>query len=592
MGARDAKQNLARLVAEGRELHLAGKLAEAEPVLRQALAIEPNDPESLHRLGMILDARGQYDAAIDLMQRSILRAPNVPEFFNNLGEAFRKAGRVGEALRAYERSLQLRPGSPEALNNMALVMLDIGDSRALEYAQSAARAAPGVAQIRVTVGRALHAVHDDRAAVAAYREARRMQPDNREARQGLVTALAALGEPIDEWFNNIPNGLTAADVHNVAAEGYLAVGRLDDALRHVNQALAYDPKHLEALAHLGSVLIERGEPEAALDALQRGIAVRDVRGLHQTMAFALLGLGRLGEGFREYENRPKAPPPTDRGRSVPQWTGAGEQTLSGKTVLLLGEQGYGDTFQFIRYAPLLAARGAKVWVQVNDPVAGLMRSVAGIDRVWTTQQQVKGFDLYCPLGSLPHAFGTELNTVPADVPYLHADPARVEAWRERLTNVSSDAAVKVGLVWQGNPRHPRDRLRSISLAMLATPLAAIPGVKLFSLQKNEGREQLSGVPAVEDLDTHLTSFDETAAAIAALDLVISVDTSVAHLAGALGKPVWTLIAIPSDWRWMIGRADTPWYPTMRLYRQSQPGDWTPVVSRVAADLRQFSSGGT
>src|SRR5687768_14882318 len=278
MGARDAKENLARLVAEGRELHVAGKLAEAEPVLRQALAIEPNDPESLHRVGMILDARGQSDAAIDLMQRSILRAPNVPEFFNNLGEAFRKAGRVGEALRAYERSLQLRPGSPEALNNMALVMLDLGDSRALECAQSAARAAPGIAQIRVTVGRALHAVHDDRAAVAAYRDALRMQPDNREARQGLVTALAALGEPIDEWFNNIPDGLTVADVHNVAAEGYLAAGRLDDALRHVNEALAHDPNHLEALAHLGSVLIERGEPEAALDALRRGIAVRDVRG--------------------------------------------------------------------------------------------------------------------------------------------------------------------------------------------------------------------------------------------------------------------------------------------------------------------------
>jgi tetratricopeptide (TPR) repeat protein len=583
MKSPDAKQELARLVAEGREHHIAGNLPAAEHALRQALHIEPEDPEALHRLGMILDAHGQSDAAIELLRRSILRAPLVPEFFNNLGEAFRKAGHFAEAMRAYERSLQLRAANPEALHNMAMVLLELGDPRALENARAAAKMAPSVPQVYRTLGRALHSIHDYGAALLAYREALQLDPKNAQTIEAAVISLAAAGHPIDTWDFEIPADVTDSMLQNAAGQGFLAVGKYEQAAAHLNEALRLNPGYLAAMANLAMLFNETGEPEKALEMVNRALTVQNVSGLHVTKALSLLTLGRYREGFGEYEFRPKPAGPTFRGTIVPQWAG---QPIGGKTILLTSEQGFGDTIQFIRFAALLARQNAKVWVQSSDLLAPLLASVEGVEKVFTPQQQLPRVDFYCPMASLPHLLGTELDSIPSNVPYIHASESRVDAWRERFSQIAG-GGFKVGLVWQGNPRHLRDRMRSIPLPTLAPPLANVDGVRLFSLQKHHGRDQTTGVPQVQDLDAELTTFEETAAAISALDLVISVDTSVAHLAGALGRPVWTLLGLATDWRWLLKRTDSPWYPTMKLYRQ-QSGNWAEVIARVATDLAEAS----
>lgn len=582
MKSPDQKENLARLVAEGRAHHIAGDLPAAEQALRQAMQIDPQDPEALHRMGMILDARGQSDAAIDLIRQSILRAPLVPEFFNNLGEAFRKAGRFAEAMRAYERSLQLRPANPEALHNMATVLIDLGDPRALDHAKAAAKLAPDIAQIHATLGRARHFVHDYPAALLAYRDALRLDPDNATIVEAMVVSLAASGHSIDTWDFNIPADLTDARLQNAAGQGFLAVGKYEQAAAHLNEAIRLNADEPGAMANLAMLYNETGEPEKALEWLGRAMAIQNLGGLHLTRAMSLLALGRYREGFREYEFRPKPAGPTCRGAIIPQWAA---EPIAGKTILLTSEQGLGDTIQFIRFAPMLASQGAKVWVQSSALLAPLLAGVPGVDKVFTTQQQAPRVDVYCPLASLPHLLHTALDSIPAQVPYLHANEARIDAWRQRLESIAGNA-LKVGLVWQGNPQHLRDRMRSIPLTTLALPLAGIPGVRLFSLQKQHGRDQIAGVPQVHDLDAELTTLEESAAAISAMDRVISVDTSVAHLAGALGRPVWTLLGLATDWRWLLNRTDSPWYPTMKLYRQQQPGNWAEVIARVAGDLAQ------
>lgn len=594
------KQKLPQLVARGRELHIAGDLPAAEQAFREALTLLPDDPESLHRLGMILDARGDHAGAVDLMQRSLLRAPHVPEFFNNLGEALRKSGRLAEARRALERSIELRAANPEALNNLATVLLETaGENRddaalALTCARSAAALAPHIALVRVTVGRALLASRNEREAASAFREAIALEAKNAAAHMGLLTALATAGEDVGAALDvGVAGGVSRAELHSAAAAGHLNACRHHAATAHIEQGLAADPNHFTLLVNRANVLLDQAEPAEALEAFRRAQAVSDSPGLRRNIGLALLFLGRFVEGLPEYEHRPKQPPPTDVGNPRPPL--APGQDVRGRTILLVGEQGLGDTIQFIRYATILAARGANVLAQVDARLASIVSTVAGIQRVFTETDPARGFDAYSPLASLPYVLGTTLDTIPADVPYIRADPSLVERWRTRIGGGPTDGILRVGIAWQGNPRHAKDRLRSIPLAAL-NPLAQVPGVKLYSLQKNDGREQLAQVAAmdppmaVEDLDAELTDFAQTAAAVEALDVVITVDSAVAHLCGALARPVWTLNSLAADWRWMTRRTDSPWYPTMRLYRQTRLGDWTDVVAQITNDLRSPPEG--
>jgi hypothetical protein len=296
---------------------------------------------------------------------------------------------------------------------------------------------------------------------------------------------------------------------------------------------------------------------------------------------ALLRQGDFQNGWPEHEWRLKARSQFPvRPFAQPQWTG---QDVTGKAILLHAEQGFGDTIQFVRYVPLVAARGARVILECQPELCGLLKDVPGAERVIGRGDPLPAFDLQCPLLSLPRAFNTMLQTIPAQHAYLMVDPERVQQWRAKLS--LAHQSVNVGLCWAGSSTHSNDANRSIDPARLA-PLAC-DGVTFYSLQKRDRSEaapDVSATLALRDLGNQLVGFVDTAGVIANLDLVISVDTAVAHLAGALGQPVWLLLPFAADWRWLLSREDSPWYPGMRLFRQQRAGDWEGVIRRVAEEL--------
>jgi Flp pilus assembly protein TadD len=367
-------------------------------------------------------------------------------------------------------------------------------------------------------------------------------------------------------------------------------GRLDEAVACYRTAIDCEPDYPEAHHNLGFVLLGQGRWDEGIACYRRAIDLKpDYAEAHYNLAMALLARGDMAAGWEEHEWRWKAPQfiMVRRDFTQPQWRG---EAAEGRTLLIHAEQGFGDTMQFCRYAPLAAARGLRVILEVPKPLVRLLHSLPGVHWVAAQGEALPAFDLHCPMLSMPLAFGTTITTIPSTVPYLHADTARVANWRTRLA-MMGEPGPRVGLVWAGNPRKQLrgaaalDRRRSIAPDRLA-PLFELPGLQFFSLQM-EGPEAPKHFP-LTDFMGEMRDFTDTAALIANLDLVISVDTSVAHLAAALGKPVWLLDRFDSCWRWLVGRRDSPWYPTLRLYRQPQPGDWDSVVAEVTRDLRSLT----
>jgi len=340
-----------------------------------------------------------------------------------------------------------------------------------------------------------------------------------------------------------------------------------------------------AYLHLGTTGILLGDLAQATECFQRVLELAP----DSAEARAFLGLVHLKQGnFRlglsEYEDRWSTPYGVRFRRKLPQplWKG---EPLEGSRILLYCEQGMGDTLQFVRYVPLVAERGGKVILEVQPRLHQLLAHVPGAAEVVGPGETLPEFDCQCPLLSLPWALGTELTSIPASIPYIHPHPAKVEAWRQRLPGNS----LRIGLVWAGSPLHPHEFWRAIPLEVLA-PLTNIEGTSFYSLQMGAGTDQLKQLGSracIIDLCEEQKDFADTAAIVANLDLVISIDTSVAHLTGAMGQPGWVLLSKSSDWRWLLDREDSPWYPTLRLFRQSTPGNWRDVVARVERELRDL-----
>jgi tetratricopeptide (TPR) repeat protein len=368
-------------------------------------------------------------------------------------------------------------------------------------------------------------------------------------------------------------------------------GRMDEAVACFREALAITPAFSQALNNLGNTLKALKRHDEAIACYREALSLQpDDPEVRYSLAMALLAAGDMAAGWAGYESRWETPGMAQARRRLaqPQWRG---EDLSGRTLLIHAEQGFGDTIQFCRYAPLAAARGARVIMDVPKPLARLLNSLQGVDQVVVHGEPLPDFDLHCPMLSLPLAFGTTIDSIPADVPYLYADAARA-AWHGRLAALETEGP-RIGIVWAGDAKkhhfiaEEQNRRRSIAPGRLA-PLFQTPGARFFSLQK-EGPAQPRRFPLTDFMD-EMTDFAHTAALIANLDLVISVDTAVAHLAGALGKPVWMLDRFDPCWRWLSGRRDSPWYPGLRLYRQPRPGDWETVIAEVARDLRGFDVG--
>jgi Tfp pilus assembly protein PilF len=404
----------------------------------------------------------------------------------------------------------------------------------------------------VALGDHLFDRHDLRGAMEHYRSALQLDPDDTHAYHGLGAASLVIGDfscaawCYQQLLKQRPN---IAEFHCHLGHALFYNGDLDQGAHHFHRALELDPGCVEA--SLG-------------------------------LAFAYLTQGNFLPGWASYERRFDGAVAQSRNALGPRWNG---EALLGRTILLHAEQGLGDTLQFVRYAPMVAARGGRVVLEVQPSLRRLLSTLGDIDTIISQGEIYSGVDIHCPLLSLPGVFATTLATIPAPSPYLQADPQRARAWS---VNIGS-ALPRIGLVWAGDPQHRRDFHRSISLSMLA-PLCSARAA-LFSLQKGPASEQLRSLPPkfrVEDLEAACSDMSDTAAAIMALDLVISVDTSVAHLAAALGKPVWLLLPFVPDWRWLLQRQDSPWYPTMRLFRQPSPGAWEPVIQSVARELQAFT----
>jgi tetratricopeptide (TPR) repeat protein len=516
-----------------------------------------------------------------------------------LTEAVRshQAGRLSEAARLYDHILKTDPKHSDALHLRGLVASQQGHhDRALALVRKAIAIAPGNAAYRNTLGNVLLALDNAEDAEASFRIAVELDPGLAEAHNNLGNALLRLDRP-DESLGCYRRALELrpgyAEAHCNLGSALRKLGRLDEPQARYEQALALKPEYATALSNLGQTLHERAHYREALVALDKAITVDPAHAdAHANRAVLLLLLGRFAEGWVEYEWRWKVAGFTTEHRdfSRPRWDGS---NLDGRTILLHAEQGLGSAIQFVRYAPLIAARNGTVVLECPKSLVRLFSSLTvgqppPVKSVVARGEALPPYNVHAPLMSLPALLGTEIDTIPREIPYLAAEPAVAAAWRDRL---ASFEGLRVGLAWAGNPRHANDRNRSMPASVLQ-PLVHAGGATFFSLQVGSAAQDLDGFAggSVHDLAPQIGDFADTAAIVANLDLVVSVDTAVAHLAGALGRPVWLLLPFVGEWRWLLDREDTPWYPTMRLFRQRAPGDWSGVVDRVIEALAAVSTG--
>lgn len=518
----------ARLLAAGVDHHRRGHLDKAAAFYRRVLKEYPKHPDALHLLGRIAEAKGDSAQALALIDRAIAAGGKIAAYHASRGSVLLSLGRAEDAASSLRQALALDPDSAEAANVLGNAMLAQGDPAT---------------------------------AIECYRQALTLRPQYPEARNNLGSALRS-------------------------------IGCLEEAEAELASAVRLRPNYASALANLGLVLQERARYGEALDMYDRAIAADPAHATARgNRAMLLLLLGRLREGFAEYEWRWRMPGFATPRREFrrPPWAG---DDLAGRTLFVHAEQGLGSAIQFARYAGLLAAKGGRVLLECQPPLYRLFESSL-VRRDRTVAVVLKAarpppFDCHAPLMSLPHLLGTTIGSIPADVPYLSARPADIVAWRQRLLD---QPRPRIGLVWAGNRKHENDHNRSMP-ARLLTPLVERSPASFFSLQVPVSPGDLSSFPPgrLTDVAPALGDFAETAAVIENLDLLISVDTAAAHLAGALGKPVWLLLPYVPEWRWLLERDDSPWYPTMRLLRQRKVGDWRELIERVSTALQSWQSG--
>ncbi len=581
---------LAQLLAEAVRYHQQGALGKAEQLYQQILQADPTHADALHLLGLIAHQVGKHELAVDSISRALRLRPQFAEAYSNLGLALRELGRLDAAIAAYHQALRLRPESAEVHNNLGVALSDqgrLGD--AIASFREALRLRPIYAMAHYNLGVALSEQGNHAAAVGQLREALRQAPTLAEAEVGLGIALRAEGNPTEAtacFARALRLRPDYAEAHNYLGLLLKEQDKVPEAAEQYRAALRAQPDYAEAHNNLGVALGELGMPEEAVHCYREAIRYKpDYAEAHQNLGMALLLLGRFAEGWSEYAWRWKTAEQQQPRFRKPAWEGA---SLQGKTILLYAEQGLGDALQFVRYAPLVKARGGCVLLACPPLLAPLLATSPGVDVVIAHGAQLPAFDVHASLLDLPRIFVTTLANVPASVPYLCPNPAGVERWRKELASIHS---FRIGIAWQGNPSHRTDRARSVPLTQFA-PLAGLEGVKLLSLQKGPGVEQLAalgGRLSVLDLAGPVADtpegFVELACAVKNLDLVVTVDTAIAHLAGALGVPVWVALPNPADWRWLLGREDSPWYPSMRLFRQQERGNWAPVFERLAEAVR-------
>jgi tetratricopeptide (TPR) repeat protein len=532
--------------------HQAGDLAGAEQRYRTVLDMDPRRVPALTNLGAVCLQTGRVADAVLWLDASLAIKPEQPQALGNRAGALRSLGRLDEALASCEAALAIDGTYGDGHNTRGLLLTEGGrPQEALAALDRAVTLNPGHPAFWNNRGVALAALARQDEAAEAFDRALALAPDFADALSNRAAALRALGQ-------------------------------LDLAQASCERALALDPRHADAWVNQGCILRDRGRHAEAVAAFERALALRPGH-VEAAWSRALLQLatGDHEAGWRGFELRWKRPEllAYASGAEAPLWLG--ETPIAGRTVLLRSEQGLGDSIQMLRYVPRLAAQGARVLLAVQPPLEALAAALPGLAALVRPGEPVPPHDLQTPLMSLPLAMGTRADAIPWDGAYLAPAPDKLEAWAERL---GPRRRLRVGLAWSGNPRHLNDRNRSLALTSLGPLLAQ--DADFISLQKDYApadRARLAEL-GVADHAEALMDLSDTAALIAQMDLVIAVDTSVAHLAGAMGKPVWLLLPFSGDFRWGVQGETTPWYPSARLFRQAAPGDWRDAVARAAAAL--------
>jgi tetratricopeptide (TPR) repeat protein len=551
-------------------LHQAGDLDQARTLYRQILEVQPAHFDALHLIGVISSQTGDVQTALRWFDAAVAANPcNAMAQFNR-GVALQDLKRWDEALASYDRALVIKPAYAEAHSNRGFVQKELlrFDSALISFDHAIALK-PNDPLAYIARSESQRRLRQWDAALESCRKATAIAPNNADAYSELAMVLRELN-------------------------------RMEEAVASCERAISIDPGRAQHHCNLGNLLYEMHQLEAAVAGYDIAIALNpSFLQARASRAYALLLAGDFPRGWHEYEwrwrKRHDADAATDNAKyAQPRWLGV--ESLSGKAILLCSEQGLGDTIQFCRYASRVAALGARVILEVPQTLFGLLQTLDGVAQVHCQGDPLPAFDYYCSLPSLPALFNTTTQTIPAGVPYLSSSASRRKYWTEKM---GPHTKLRVGLIWSGGfrPSQPElwgvDSRRNVPLTQFA--ILNRPEIEFYSLQKGQAAEaQLSRViatgwdgPVLMDFAADLQDFTDTAALIEQLDLVISVDTSTAHLAGALGKPVWLLNRFDTCWRWMLGRSDSPWYPTLKIYRQERRGDWDTVMTRVATDLEQW-----
>jgi tetratricopeptide (TPR) repeat protein len=536
--------------------HQAGRLAEAEKIYRGILAAQPNHAETLHRLGVLAAQVGQSELAIDLFTRSVRINPDNPDAHFNLGVVLRKTNRFEQAVSELRQTARKRAHIPA---------------------------------VHIELGRALYGMQKYEEAISAFATASALNPGSPDIYSNLGNALRAAGR-MDE-AETAHRQAIEADPKYAPAYTNLGIvlmeqGRLDEAVAACKKAVELSPDIPETYYNLGTALHDSGRFDEAIKVYEHSIRLApNSWQSHWNLALALLTIGDYPRGWKEFQWRLDAHFP-ERQLFRPRWNG---ESLEGKTILLRSDPGsFGDMLQFARYAKKVAERGGRVVLECLPELKRLLTNTPGVDRTFVAEQTPPHFDVQCMLMELPLIFGTDLNSIPNAVPYVIPDLQSVRSWGEKL---GEKKKLRVGLAWAGASRsmYKGTRGRSMGLAQLQ-PLANLPGVEFHNLQMGDAASEISPytLPLI-DHTKEIADFADTAALVANLDLVITVDTAIAHLVGAMGKPVWVMLPFVGDWRYLRDRFDSPWYPTMRLFRTKTVGNWNPLVEEVSDELRKLAA---
>jgi tetratricopeptide (TPR) repeat protein len=577
--------------------HRSGDLGTAEAGYRAILRAQANNFDATQLLGAVLAARGRNKEAEALLRRAVTLNGNAAAVHNNLGNAIKAQGRVEESLPSYNRAIALDPQYVDAITNRGNVYVELErpDDALADY-ERALTLQPNSANTLLKTAKIFF--------------------DKQQFDEALVRtdrALALGANTAEAWMRS-GNVLFHLDRHREALESYdkvlainpgdilcavnrsgslSALGRPQEALEGLDRALAHNPGDAGALNNKATILKTIGRLDEALETYRVALAANpNDADTQSNYAMTLLLAGDMENGFPAFEHRwrKKANAGKRPELPFPEWGG---EPLQGRSILIFAEQGLGDIVQFSRYLPLLKEQGADVGFLVSNRMHQVLRESFPQIRLFNDVQQARTarFDVCCAMMSLPLHFRTRLDTIPVAMPYLKTSPERLAHWRDRI---GADG-FKVGICWQGNPFVAIDAGRSFALEAFA-PLANLSGVRLISLQKNDGTEQLADCEFPvetlgDDFDAGRDAFVDTTAVMQSLDLVIAPDTSIAHVAGALGRPVWVALKHVPDWRWMLGRDDSPWYPTLRLFRQTEAGNWQDVFMRIKAALVPLAASG-